>query len=626
MNRIRVLIVGADGADPRIVARLMSESKLPNLARLCAQGAWGALQTTFPPVSPVAWTTCLTGVPPAVHGVRDFITKSPGSYLPTIGLFQVSTGPDRIPVYSSGRVAPTMAELLSSAGKTAYILQVPGTFPPSAIRGGMLAGFGMPDLLGTFGVSAWYTTDVAGKSASAPEGAELVRPLVPLGGGTWQGRLDGPAGTTQGFTIRREGSGVTLYLEASGGRAAAMLGMGEWSGWIAMTFAVPGRRSVSGMCRFRLVSLGHDVELYRTAIQCVPEDPLFALAEPPGFAVRLQNMVGPYATLGMPSDLDGVRRGVVDPETFVQDAYANWEKQVDIALSLIEPARGGEPDWDLLMAHFFTIDNIQHLFWHGQDSQHPAHTPQAAARFGGEIERAYRWFDAQLGRMLDRLPPDTTVLVVSDHGGAPIYRLAYLNAWLESGGYLVPREQAPEGTAARLDWDRTRAAMFGTGAIWLNVQGRDPRGIVPSGASYQALRQEIAQGLLGWRDPETGQRVVKRVFLGEDVFGPQRADGAAAGSVPDLVVALHPGYGLGRGEGLGRVMSGQSTTVPNLSAWTGGHEGPYLPSDIPGIYVFSDQRRTPVQITNPGLQDVAPTVMHVLGVERPSGMAGRWMI
>lgn len=161
----------------------MSQGRLPNLSRLCARGTWGALKTTFPPVSPVAWMTCLTGAPPAAHGIRDFIRKSDDTYLPTIGLFHVRTGSDGLPVYRSRRQVPTIGERLSESGRTSYLLQVPGTFPPHPIRGGMLAGFGMPDLVGSFGVSAWYTTDVEGKQAAAPEGTEWIHPLAPEGPG-----------------------------------------------------------------------------------------------------------------------------------------------------------------------------------------------------------------------------------------------------------------------------------------------------------------------------------------------------------------------------------------------------------------------------------------------------------
>lgn len=588
----------------------MAQGRLPNLSCLCAQGARGSLRTTFPPISPVAWTTCLTGVSPAVHGIRDFITKARETYLPTIGLFNVRAGRDGLPVYSSRRAAPTLGERLSEAGRTSYLLQVPGTFPPDPIHGGMLAGFGMPDLVGSFGVSAWYTTDVEGKQAAAPEGSEWIQALTPEGQGAWRGQVAGPRQAGLSFLARRDGSRVQLYLEPAGGQPAAILAVGAWSGWLRLTFDLPGRGSVPGICRFKLVSLGKGIELYRTAVQCAPDQPLYPLAEPPGFGARLESMVGSYATLGMPGDVDGVRRGVVDADTFLQDAYANWGRQVEMALALMaERTADGAPAWDLLMTHLFTIDNVQHLFWHAQDPEHPAYTPAFAARYGDEIERAYVWMDGQVGRLVASAPDNTTVLVVSDHGGAPIYRLVYLNAWLQAHGYLTPREVTSEGVAARLSWDRTQAAMFGTGAIWLNVQGREPRGIVPPGASYEALRQEIAQGLLDWRDPESGRPVVKAVRTGGDVFG---LDTGTEG--PDLVVALQLGYGLGRGEGLGRVLANTALVVPNRTPWSGGHEGPYLPSDIPGVYVMAGADATAAGWDDPGLEDIAPAVCDLLGL------------
>jgi hypothetical protein len=475
----------------------------------------------------------------------------------------------------------------------------------------MLAGFGMPDLVGSFGVSAWYTTDADAKKASAPEGGDLIHELIPEGRGAWRGQIAGPRGTTLSFVVRRDGSRISVYLASSMGQAVAVLASGEWSGWIRLPFALPTRGQVFGICRFKLVSLGPTTELYRTAVQCEPVQPLYPLTEPPGFGAQLESLVGPFATLGMPGDVDGVRRAVVDPDTFLQDAYANWQQQIEMTLALMSKrAAGGMPDWDLLVTHLFTIDNVQHLFWHCQDPKHPAHTDALAARYGQEIERAYRWVDEQLGRLLARAPSDAAVIVVSDHGGAPIYRLVYLNAWLQSRGYLMPRETAAPGVAARLQWDRTRAAMFGTGSIWLNVQGRDPRGVVPPGAPYEALRREIVHGLLNWHDPKTGQPVVKDVLGGEAVFGlDTRLEG------PDLIVALQPGYGLGRGEGLGRVLSDTPLLVPNLTPWSGGHEGPYLPADIPGIYVLDNAGGVGSTWEDPGLEDIAPAVYGLLGVQ-----------
>ena len=61
----RVVILGLDGLDPILTDRWIAEGKLPNLAKLAAQGSYSRLQTTYPSISPVAWSSFMTGVDPA---------------------------------------------------------------------------------------------------------------------------------------------------------------------------------------------------------------------------------------------------------------------------------------------------------------------------------------------------------------------------------------------------------------------------------------------------------------------------------------------------------------------------------------------------------------------------------
>jgi len=106
-NRRKVLVIGVDGADPLMLKRLLRAGDLPHMAKLISTGSFGPLETTFPPVSPVAWGSFLTGVSPARHGIRDFVTKAPGTYRPTIGLFTISADASGLPVYTSRRRAPS---------------------------------------------------------------------------------------------------------------------------------------------------------------------------------------------------------------------------------------------------------------------------------------------------------------------------------------------------------------------------------------------------------------------------------------------------------------------------------------------------------------------------------------
>jgi predicted AlkP superfamily phosphohydrolase/phosphomutase len=614
----RVLVIGADGADPTILHRLLRAGKLPHLARLASAGSFGPLETTFPPVSPVAWGSFLTGVSPARHGIRDFVTKAPGTYRPTIGLFTISTDATGLPVYTSRRRAPTLAQVLGDSGRISFLLRVPGTFPPDPVSGGTLAGLGMPDLRGSFGTSALYTTGLDRKR-EAVSGEELpVHVLTPDGVGAWRSIVEGPGSVIVRMRCRRAGGRLFITL-GDAPHPVTALKTGEWSEWLRVVFAVSGRGDVPGLCRFRVVALNANrVELYRTAVQCAPDAPLFPFSEPAGFAADLASRIGPFATLGLPADETGLRQGLITPDIFLEDAYHGWEEQAAIAETVVR-----ERDWHLCVIHFFTIDNVQHLFWHYQDPQHPAFTPEGAAQFGDEVERAYRWIDVQVGRLLKLVDEDTVVMVVSDHGGTPIRRHVYLNAWLQSRGYLQAADPlSPSGgprKASRIDWDHTRACMFGTGSIWLNVRGREPRGIVAPGPEYESLRRRISDDLMAWRDPETGGPVVKLVLRGEEVYGEStREEG------PDLIPALHLGYGLGRGESLGRVVSGVSIVEPNRSQWSGGHEGPYLPDDVPGALLVAGRGiRRGAELDGARIIDVAPTILHLLEEAVPAGMEGR---
>ena len=80
----RLIIVGFDGQDPKLTDRFMAEGKLPNFQRLAAEGCYHPLQSTFPSVSPVAWSSFSTGTHPAKHNIYDFLEPDRRTYLPML--------------------------------------------------------------------------------------------------------------------------------------------------------------------------------------------------------------------------------------------------------------------------------------------------------------------------------------------------------------------------------------------------------------------------------------------------------------------------------------------------------------------------------------------------------------
>src|SRR5664279_2865001 len=165
----RLIFLGLDGLDPNLAERYMKEGKLPNLSRLREQGSFHRLRTTFPALSPVAWSTFATGVNPARHSMFDFLNRNLRSYMPELSSSRVrdpervlSIGKYRIPlsrpVVEMRRKSRTFWQILGQHQIASTILRVPITFPPENFNGRMLSAMCTPDLLGTQGTFALYTT------------------------------------------------------------------------------------------------------------------------------------------------------------------------------------------------------------------------------------------------------------------------------------------------------------------------------------------------------------------------------------------------------------------------------------------------------------------------------------
>jgi predicted AlkP superfamily phosphohydrolase/phosphomutase len=146
-TRAKIIFLGLDGLDARLTERLMAEGKLPNLARLAAEGSYHRLRTTFPALSPVAWSTFATGVNPAKHNIFDFLDRSLKSYLPQLSSARVGKaervlrmGRLRIPLsrppIELRQKSQPFWKILGEQGIGSTILRVPITFPPEKFDGG----------------------------------------------------------------------------------------------------------------------------------------------------------------------------------------------------------------------------------------------------------------------------------------------------------------------------------------------------------------------------------------------------------------------------------------------------------------------------------------------------------
>ena len=84
----KVVVLGLDGLDPSILRALIGAGRAPNFQRLAEMGAFSKLGTTMPALSPVAWSSFITGMTPGGHGVADFILRDPETYQPVFSIWE----------------------------------------------------------------------------------------------------------------------------------------------------------------------------------------------------------------------------------------------------------------------------------------------------------------------------------------------------------------------------------------------------------------------------------------------------------------------------------------------------------------------------------------------------------
>jgi predicted AlkP superfamily phosphohydrolase/phosphomutase len=266
--------------------------------------------------------------------------------------------------------------------------------------------------------------------------------------------------------------------------------------------------------------------------------------------------------------------------------------------------------WDFFMMVEMGTDRVHHAFWQYMDLHHHRYEP--GNPFEAVIADYYAHVDAQVGRLLEVLPEDAYVFVVSDHGAQCMEGGIALNEWLVRQGYLVLREPPPVPTrleALKVDWERTTAWGSGGyyGRLFLNVKGREPQGLIAP-EQYEATRDRLIAELEALGDP-SGHPIGTRVLRPEALYRTVR--GAAP---PDLLVY----FGDLRWRSVGTVGGGSIHTFEND---TGPDDANHAPDGLliatgPGL-----EPRGPV--AGMQLMDVAPTVLRLFGQDVPADLQGR---
>ncbi len=361
---------------------------------------------------------------------------------------------------------------------------------------------------------------------------------------------------------------------------------------------------------------------------------------PPGLQRRLDKVVGgyeihPLVLLGLPGREEQYIKAF-------DEILVKREKAASYLMANLP--------WDLFVCVFYVLDSVQHYFWHHMDD---SHSLPGDKRYRDVIKHFYIKVDGAIGRLLEKVPEGTNILVVSDHGFGPAHGTFAVNTWLEKNNFLKPRDKIHRRANATLlwirdfllahlspslvrlvtkflplaivkrltvsealadnmravydsiDWSRTKAYGMGMqGMIYINLKGREPWGIVEPGREYESVRDEIITRLRQMTDPETGKSVDIQIFKKEEVY-----EGQYFKSAPDIVyrIARHPQ----------RTSIGDKVEwcAPNLSGW-------HVPQ---GVFMAwgPDIKRSGQKLTGLRIYDIAPTILHLFAIPVPRDMDGR---
>ncbi len=600
----RVIVLGLDGMDPRRIDRLMAAGRLPNMAKLAQGGCYSRIESSIPPISPCAWSCFMTGSNPGKHNIFDFLNRDLNTYLPELSSSTIRTDARGRPSMKLLRKSIPFWHILGEHGVFSTVLRVPITFPPEKFRGLLLSGMCVPDLRGSQGTFTCFAEFNGDEDIF--EGGEIVH--VVFTDHISQTALPGPPDPKKGDALMK--LPVIINRNPKRGDCEVRLGsetraleLGVYSDWVRVSYKAGAFSKIHGICRLMLVSKA-PFRLYVTPLNIDPERPALPISHPNFYSMYLAKLNGPFATLGLAEDTWAHTEGVIDDKGFLDQSWDIDKERELMWFSALDKTRSG-----MCAVVFDTPDRIQHMFFRPRDAQPGTLTDPTAPN--DVLDKMYERMDGIVGKTMDKVRKDDVLFVLSDHGFTSFDRGVNLNAWLKNEGYLRCEPDAPKSRYLRgIDWSQTSAYVFGLAGIYLNIVGREGKGIVAK-ADVARLKAAMTEKLLALVDPVTGRKAIHAVHDSSIAY-----TGPYAGNGPDLLVGFAEGYRASWRAASGEVEDDIFTD--NTKSWSGDHSVDR--SLVPGMF-FSNR---PLNLKEGiSLIDLAPTILDLFGIDVPGHMDGK---
>jgi predicted AlkP superfamily phosphohydrolase/phosphomutase len=228
--------------------------------------------------------------------------------------------------------------------------------------------------------------------------------------------------------------------------------------------------------------------------------------------------------MGYIVDVNPAKGREEDKGPFLDELHAAVDARFRLYNELLD-----EGGWDYLHLHVMETDRINHFLWEAYET--------GDATYAEKFLDLYRHIDREVGRTVERLPEETPLLLLSDHGFCGIEREVFVNHYLVEKGWLTLGKAGAPNLAEAVA-PESRAYSLIPGRIYVNLKGREKAGTVEK-AAFDEVRGGLTEDLLKLVDPDSGRPVIREVIRREDLY-----HGQSEANAPDLLAVPHDGFDL----------------------------------------------------------------------------------
>lgn len=213
-------------------------------------------------------------------------------------------------------------------------------------------------------------------------------------------------------------------------------------------------------------------------------------------------------------------------EWLLKEIYKMTEQRFEIVKYLIK-----NKEWNLFFFVEMGPDRIHHGFWKFFDKNHPKY--EKGNKYENEVKKYYIYLDEKIGEVMNLLPDNSYILILSDHGAKGMEGGIAINEWLIKNGFLRLKDYPDEIKRLEIqniDFSKTIAWGEGGyyGRIFLNVKGREKEGVIDK-KDYERIRRELKEEIENIPD-EKGNKIKTSAYFPEEIYPEIK------GTPPDLIV------------------------------------------------------------------------------------------